>query len=301
MDQNDRYQLRQVLKKEELLTLATRIKDNFPNSLQMYNTLLLNARGLSDFLQYEFYVPKYYPESHIIIWRTLIDRQGMSLYCTEEEMPLLIKVLKGSQLSSMIKDTPVNIVFLLSYQVDPVLETLQGLLQKPLGTIRYFIYAYVTQQNHVLKCPAGMKVQRLGRAGVQKMLADNKYWKTLPLDLTCRLAENLPALGVYLDPDDADGKVVDPSDLTFAEPEATPIACVCTNPYGSVSMVMTDDKYKRRGLATLLVEILGRLHMVEGYFPHANVLSDNDASAGMFEGLTGWEKILLAHRLFSEQ
>ncbi|XP_064118079.1 uncharacterized protein LOC135223532 [Macrobrachium nipponense] len=301
MDQNDQYKLRQVEKKEELLTLAARIKDNFPYCIQMYNTLLLNSRELSDFLQYEFYVPKYYPDSHIIIWRTLIERQGMSIYCTEGEMPLLIKVLKMSQFPSMIKETPVNIVFLLSYQVDPVTETLQGLLPKPLVNKPNLVYAYVTPQNHLLRCPAGMKVQRLGKAGIQKMLADNPYWKTLPLDLTCRLAENLPALGVYLDPDDVAEKVINPSDLSFAEPEATPIACICTNPYGAVSMVMTDDQYRRRGLATLLVEILGRLHLVEGYFPHANVLPDNDASDRMFRKLTGWEKLLLINRLISEQ
>ncbi|XP_064082966.1 uncharacterized protein LOC135198977 [Macrobrachium nipponense] len=66
-------QLRQVLEKEELLSLAARIKDNYPYCIKMYNTLLLTARGLNGCFQNEIYVPRDYQDSHIVIWRSLIE------------------------------------------------------------------------------------------------------------------------------------------------------------------------------------------------------------------------------------
>ncbi|XP_066965834.1 uncharacterized protein [Macrobrachium rosenbergii] len=256
MDQRDRYQLRQVLMKEELFTLAARIKDNFPYCLQ---------------------------------------RQGMSIYCAEEEVALLGKVLKGSDFLSIVREAPVDIGFLADYQVGPVLDTLQRRLQMRLLDKPDNAYAYITQQTHLLRCPAGMKVQRLGRAGVQRMLQANDYWSSIPLDLACKLAENLPALGIYLDPEIVDETLIDTNDLSPAEPEATPIAWVCTNSYGSVSMLRTEDKYRRLGLASLLVQILGRLLLVEGYFPNAIVLERNDASAAVFNKLIGWKRTHCAH------
>ncbi|XP_064116388.1 uncharacterized protein LOC135222149 [Macrobrachium nipponense] len=180
-------QLRQVLEKEELLALAARIKDNYPYCTEMYNTLLLTARELNACFQYEIYVPRNYLESHIIISRSLIEWKNMSIYCREEEVALLIKVMKGSHFLDIVKELPVNIYFISNYQVDAVLGTIQEILERRLQKNQDSCYAYETRQESPLRCPAGMKVQRLGRAGVQKMLENNGYWKDAPLDLTCSL------------------------------------------------------------------------------------------------------------------
>ncbi|XP_066986915.1 uncharacterized protein [Macrobrachium rosenbergii] len=284
------FQLHQVLEKEELLALAARIKDNYPFCLQMYNTLLLTARGLNACLQYEIYVPRNDLDSHIIISRSLIEWELMSLYCREEEIPLLIKVMKGSHFLDIVKELPVNFLFISNYQVDAVLEAFQEIFERRLQIKQSSCYVYETRQESPLRCPAGMKLQRLGRAGVQKLLEFNEYWKDAPLDLTCRLAENLPMLGIYLDPDVVEEKVIDFSDISFAEEEATPIAQVGVSPYGTVGCLWVDVKYRRLGLGNLLVEVMGRLQMSEGYFPHGIVVYNNDASNKMFKTLPGWKK-----------
>ncbi|XP_064113647.1 uncharacterized protein LOC135220358 [Macrobrachium nipponense] len=107
-------QLRQVLEKEELLALAAGIKDNYPYCIEMYNTLLLTARGLNACFQYEIYIPRNYLESHIIISRSLIEKKNMSIYCREEDVPLLIRVMKGSRFLDIVKELPVNVFFISS-------------------------------------------------------------------------------------------------------------------------------------------------------------------------------------------
>ncbi|XP_066986922.1 uncharacterized protein [Macrobrachium rosenbergii] len=256
----------------------------------MYNTLLLTARGLNACLQYEIYVPRNDLDSHIIISRSLIEWELMSLYCREEEIPLLIKVMKGSHFLDIVKELPVNFLFISNYQVDAVLEAFQEIFERRLQIKQSSCYVYETRQESPLRCPAGMKLQRLGRAGVQKLLEFNEYWKDAPLDLTCRLAENLPMLGIYLDPDVVEEKVIDFSDISFAEEEATPIAQVGVSPYGTVGCLWVDVKYRRLGLGNLLVEVMGRLQMSEGYFPHGIVVYNNDASNKMFKTLPGWKK-----------
>ncbi|XP_064113428.1 uncharacterized protein LOC135220032 isoform X1 [Macrobrachium nipponense] len=144
-------QLRQVLKKEELLALAARIRDNYPYCLQMYNTLLLTARGLNACFQYEIYVPRNYQDSHIVIWRSLIELKNMSIYCREEEVPLLIKVMKGSNFLDIVKELPVNIFFISNYQVDAVLQTLQEILKRRLQKTQYSCHAYEFRKESLLR------------------------------------------------------------------------------------------------------------------------------------------------------
>ncbi|XP_064113642.1 uncharacterized protein LOC135220352 [Macrobrachium nipponense] len=295
------FQLRQVLEKEELLALAARIKDNYPYCIEMYNTLLLTARGLNACFQYKIYVPRNDHESHIIISRSLIEWKNMSIYCREEEVPLLIKVMKGSHFLDIVKELPVNIFFISNYQLDAVLETLHIILERHLQKNQESCYAYETRQESPLRCPAGMKAQRLGRAGVQKMLESNENWKVASLDLTCSLAENLPMLGIYLDPDVVEEKVIDLNDISFAEEEATPIAQVGSTPHGTVGLLWTEVKYRRRGLGSLLVEVMGQLQMSVGYFPHGVVVYNNDASAQMFEKLPGWRKTHCVNRIIPAQ
>ncbi|XP_064083113.1 uncharacterized protein LOC135199129 [Macrobrachium nipponense] len=294
-------QLRQVLDKEEMFALAAGIKDNYPYSIEMYNTLLLTARGLNTCSKYEIYVPRNYQDSHIIIWRSLIEWKNMSIYCREEEVPLLITVMKGSHFLDIVKELPVDIFFISSYQVDAVLETLQETIGIRPQKYQCLCYAYETRQENPLRCPAGMKVQKLGRAGIQRMLEVNKYWKNASLDLFCSLGENLPMVGIYLDPDVVEEKVIDLNDISSAEDEATPIAQVGTTPHGTVGLVWTDAKYRQCGLGRLLVEVMGRLQMSEGYFPHGLVIYYNDASAQMFKKLPGWRKTHCANMIVSAQ
>ncbi|XP_064083121.1 uncharacterized protein LOC135199149 isoform X2 [Macrobrachium nipponense] len=143
-------QPRQVLEKEELLALAARIKDDYPYCLQMYNTLLLTARGLNACFQYEIYVPRNHQDSHIVIWRSLIEWKNMSIYCREEEVPLLIKVMKGSHFLGIVEELPVNFFFILSYQLDAILETLQEVLGIRLQKYQGSCYAYETRQESPL-------------------------------------------------------------------------------------------------------------------------------------------------------
>ncbi|XP_064113304.1 uncharacterized protein LOC135219978 isoform X2 [Macrobrachium nipponense] len=266
----------------------------------MYNTLLLTARGLNSCFQYEIYVLKNYQNSHVIIWRSLIEWKNMSIYCREEEVPLLIKVMKSSHFLDIVKEVPV--LFLSKYQADRVYQRLQEISAKPLVRRPFFCYVYVTRQESPLRCPAGMKVQRLGRAGIQKLLENNQYWKTASGELVCRLSENLPALGIFLDPEVEDETVVDLNNLSFAEPEEVPIAQAFTSPYGSVASLCTDVQYRKRGLGSLLVSLIGRLLMAKGWcIPHSVVYCKNEASNGLYEKLPGWKKTHCANRIFPAQ
>ncbi|XP_064088207.1 uncharacterized protein LOC135202643 [Macrobrachium nipponense] len=267
----------------------------------MYNTLLLTARGLNASFQYEIYVPRNHQDSHIVIWRSLVEWKNMSIYCREEEVPLLIKVMKGRHFLDIVKELPVNMFFISNYQVDVVLDTLQEILERRLQKTQDSCYAYETRQESPLRCPAGMKVQRLGRAGIQKMLESNEYWKNASLDLFCSLAENLPMLGIYLDPDVVEEKVIDLNDISFAVDEATPFGQVGCSPDGAVGLLWIDVNYRKRGLGSLLTELMGRLQMSEGFFPHSIVVYYNDASARMFEKLPGWRKTHCANWIFPAQ
>ncbi|XP_064111577.1 uncharacterized protein LOC135219077 [Macrobrachium nipponense] len=144
-------QLRQVLEKEELLALAAGIKDNYPYCIEMYNTLLLTARGLNACFQYEIYVPRNDLVSHIIISRSLIEWKNMSIYCREEEVPLLIKVMKGSHFLDIVKELPVNVFFISNYQLDAVLENLQIIFERHLQKNQESCYAYETRQESPLR------------------------------------------------------------------------------------------------------------------------------------------------------
>ncbi|XP_066987013.1 uncharacterized protein [Macrobrachium rosenbergii] len=294
------FQLRQVLEKEELLALADRIKDNYPYCLQTYNTLLLTAKGLNACFQYEIYVLENYQDSHVIIWRSLTEWKNMSIYCREEDVPLLIKVMNSSHFLNIVEEVPV--LFLAKYQEDPVFHRLQEIFEKPLVKMSFFCYAYATRQESPLRCPAGMRVQRLGRAGIQKLLESNQYWKKTSGDLVHSLAENLPALGIFLDPEVEDELVIDFNAISFAEPEEVPIAHAFTSPYGYVGSLHTDVQYRKRGLGSLLVSLIGRLLMAKGWcIPYSIVYERNEDSNRMFEKLPGWKKTHCVIRILPGQ
>ncbi|XP_066968286.1 uncharacterized protein [Macrobrachium rosenbergii] len=225
----------------------------------------------------------------------------MGIYCREEEIPLLIKVMKGSHFMDIVEELPFNILFTSNYQADAVLETIQEILERRLQKNQGSCYAYETRQESPLRCPGGMKVQRLGRAGVQKMLESVECLKDASLVLTCNFAENLPILGIYLDPDVVEEKVIDLNDISSAEEEAKPIAQVASTPFGTVGWLWVDVKYRRHGLGSLLVEMMGRLQMSEGYFPHGVVYDFNDTSTRMSKKLPGWKKTHRVNWIFPAQ
>ncbi|XP_066965838.1 uncharacterized protein [Macrobrachium rosenbergii] len=288
--QSECYELRQVLRKEELATLAAKIKANVPYCASMHNNLLIASRGYSEGFRFEFYVPKMYPESNIVIWsRTTDVSRSLGMHCAEEEVPLLLCFVKAASFSSLVKEKPLYLFHLSSYLVDPVAEAFQEIFQRPFGKYPHPTFTYLRQQTYPLRCPAGMKVQRLGKAGVRHLLEKSKFSKAESVDLYYALTLNAPALGVFLDPSVKEDEVIHPEGIDFADESAIPISWVSTYAYGAIGMLMTDPGYQRRGLAILLTELLGRLLLADGYIPHANVEPHNETSLRMFEKLEGWE------------
>ncbi|XP_064119094.1 uncharacterized protein LOC135224134 [Macrobrachium nipponense] len=284
------YELRQVLQQEELATLAVKIKTDLPYSAFMHNNLLIASRGHNEGFQFEFYVPNTYPDSHIVIWsRTTDVSWSLSMHCSEGEVPLLLRLVKATGFASLVKEKPLCLCHLSSYLVDPVTGALQQILRRPFGKYPNPTFTYLRQQTYPLRCPAGMKVQRLGRAGVRHLLEQSKFKKKEPVDLFYALTRNAPALGVFLDPSVKEDQVILPEGIDFADERAMPIAWVGTYEYGTIGMLMTDAGYRRRGLGRLLTELLGRLLLADGYIPHANVEPHNEISLRMFEKLEGWE------------
>ncbi|XP_068247546.1 uncharacterized protein [Palaemon carinicauda] len=289
--QNERYELRQVLKKEDFSYLAEKIKTDFPYCISMYNNLLLASRDHNAGFQYEFYVPKMYPDSRIVIWIRVDDEaMGLSLHCTEEELPLLLRLVGSTSFLSLTKGRSLMLYHLSSYVVDPLREKLQKVFNKPSVVYPHPTFTLMQRQDCPLRCPAGVRVQRLGRAGVRHMLEKSKFSKKDSVDLTCHLTRNIPALGLFLDPSAKEEMDVDLKGIDFADEDAVPICWVGTYHYGAVGMLETDEGYRRRGFGRLLMELVGRLLLADGYIPHANVEPDNDASLRMFGKLEGWKE-----------
>lgn len=138
------------------------------------------------------------------------------------------------------------------------------------------------------RCRAGLRVFRLGRAGVRRMLDRSKFDKHRPLDATVRLAQSVASAGVYECPDAQSDEVIDPENLPVGGEEDTPLAWIGTIFYGGLAMLMTEEEHRGRGLGSLVTQVAAQMQDAQGYVPHVYVEIENAVSLGMFSKLSGW-------------
>nr|XP_053651158.1 uncharacterized protein LOC128701490 isoform X1 [Cherax quadricarinatus] len=143
---------------------------------------------------------------------------------------------------------------------------------------------------HHHKCGSGFRVCRLGKAGLQHMLLKNTYLKNIPEELMWRLTENVPAVGVYLDPSVTKEVFLDIQNLPYAGDNEIPVSWISPTVCGTLGMLGTEKGFRRLGHATLVTRIAARLLASKGCIPNCDVDITNTASKEMFNKMTGWEQ-----------
>ena len=83
-------------------------------------------------------------------------------------------------------------------------------------------------------------------------LFENAEYSEVPLELMYRMAERLPYIGVYQDSTSTQETTIDPEKLPVAGDEEIPVAWICSTPLGESGKMMTDERFRRHGFATLL-------------------------------------------------
>ncbi|KAK7083212.1 hypothetical protein SK128_011728 [Halocaridina rubra] len=277
---------RKVVNSKELFTLAERIRNDLPYSATMYNALLMKARNVNPF-QYDFYAVKNCPESHIIIWIT--EDINIGIHCREEETPVLLNAIKQGSLLTYGKKVA-RIFHLPDYLIFPLYDIVRAKCSGRILRGRHDTFIYQDDGYSQLRCPPGMQIRRLGAAGVRHLIQNSTYNKSDNVELMQSFTSKVPAVGVYLDPSIPEETTVDISNIQFAQLYEIPIAWITTYHYGSLGMLMTDEKYRRLGLATLVSEAAAKLQIADGYVPHVHVDFDNPTSAALFEKQPGWKK-----------
>ncbi|KAK7083210.1 hypothetical protein SK128_011726 [Halocaridina rubra] len=271
---------RHIVNTKDLFALAERIRDDLPYSATMYNSLLIKAKDHTPF-PFDFYTVKSCPESHI--------RTNFGIHCREEEVPVLLKAIQDEQLLPFHLKI-LRVFHLPEFLLTPLYDIIHPNSPGCIIRVRHDTVIYQGHQNSSLRCPPGMQVLRLGAAGVKHSIQISAYNKSDNVELMQSFTSKVPAVGVYLDPSIPEETTVDISNIQFAQPHEIPIAWITTHHYGSLGMLMTDEKYRRLGLASLVTETAARLHVADGYVPHVHVHFDNPTSAEFFEKLPGWKK-----------
>lgn len=107
-------------------------------------------------------------------------------------------------------------------------------------------------------------------------LFENAEYSEVPLELMYRMAERLPYIGVYQDSTSTQETTIDPENLPVAGDEEIPVAWVCLTPLGESGKMMTDERFRRHGFASLLYTTFARLQTaLLGFIPYAFVEKDN--------------------------
>ena len=117
-------------------------------------------------------------------------------------------------------------------------------------------------------------------------LFENAEYSEVPLELMYRMAERLPYIGVYQDSTSTQETTIDPEKLPVAGDEEIPVAWVCLTPLGESGKMMTDERFRRHGFATLLHTTFARLQTaLLGFIPHGFVETDNYAPQAVLNKL----------------
>ncbi|CAL4167478.1 unnamed protein product [Meganyctiphanes norvegica] len=280
MDEEDVFQ-----RETNLLQLADKIGKDIPKPCSIYNQLILNARGLCTYMN--FYVLSKSPESHIVISINKDNEEDIEMHCLKEEVNTLVEALGCTHLINWKKD----ITFYHIYDhfipgIKKLIETKSGTKLEP---NLCYIYIYKDNTNLSLSCPQGFDVKLLGKRAIREMFDTWDYSHLSNFDGINRLASAGLACGVYLCPT-SESKTLNLNDVTTGSDEEVPIAWMTTCSYGGLGILKTVEKYRKRGLGTLIAQSCAKVVKNKGYIPHSFVQYDNSVSKSFFDKMH-WEQL----------
>ncbi|XP_063587637.1 uncharacterized protein LOC134764891 [Penaeus indicus] len=272
---------------ENLLLLAEKIKEDFPYSASVYNSLLLHARDHAH--TFKFFTLRGRPESHAVMWINEAKTE-IGVHAKPDEIPLLKEALTKTKLLAWQLDRIFCFYNVQDYLTEAVQDVATCKLGKPL--LLGSVYTFVREVDHFppLWCGAGLRVSKLGRAGVAHMLATSKHHKHRDVDEILQLAEGASSAGVYEDEGASQDTLVDAGAMPSGPQDRKPLAWVTCLQYGALAALMTEPEHRRRGLAQLVMEAAGRGMAGQGFVPHAYVEKDNGPSFRMFSRMDGWRR-----------
>lgn len=274
-----------VTNKEQLLALANVLAGDFPHSVTIYNCLMFHVQDWLSCMN--FFILDDPSRSHIVMMQMTNLPSPVFFHCRESEVNNLIQAIKKINQYKKQED--------LIYTVPQYLEEpLQMLAQETKTHIRIDRFHSFIYQPHLdtdpLRCGSGFRVCRLGKAGLQHMLLKNTYLKNIPEELMWRLTENVPAVGVYLDPSVTKEVFLDIQNLPYAGDNEIPVSWISPTVCGYLGMLGTEKGFRRLGHATLVTRVAARLLASKGCIPNCDVDITNTASKEMFNKMTGLEQ-----------
>lgn len=264
---------------EGMVDLARRIKGNSPFAYSVHNSLLLHGRGHAR--ECTFYTLRDHPDSHVVMWRYLQPSNTLlAVHCREEEVPLLKESLMQSQLIDW--KGRLCVFHVPEYLVDTVKDVVEDKGGQELTINKCCTYtgdnigdphAYLAE--NPIRCPAGFRVARLGRAGVSLMRNTAEYDICRTLDDMVHITKHAPSVGLYQDPSVEEETCVDIENVPFAGDEEEPVAWVTTSFYGAMGTMMTLEGYRSRGYGELVTRVIALMFAAQGYVPVGHIDVDN--------------------------
>ncbi|XP_037801227.1 uncharacterized protein LOC119596141 isoform X2 [Penaeus monodon] len=264
---------------EGMVDLAHRIKGNSPFANSVHNSLLLHGRGHAR--ECTFYTLRDHPDCHVVMWRYLQPSNTLlAVHCREEEVPLLRESLMQSHLIDW--QGRLCVFHVPEYLVDTVKDVVKDKGGQKLTINKCYTYTgdnigdpYAYLAENPIRCPAGFRVARLGRAGVSIMRNTAEYDICRTLDDMVHITKYAPSLGLYEDPSVEKETAVDIKNLPFARDEEVPVAWVTTSFYGAMGTLMTLEGYRGHGYGELVTRVLTLMEAAEGYVPVGHLDIDN--------------------------
>ncbi|XP_042881076.1 uncharacterized protein LOC122258872 [Penaeus japonicus] len=282
-----------------MVDLAHKIKGNSPISDSMFNSLLLHGRGHAR--ECTFYTLRDRPESHAVMWRYLQPSNTLlALHCREEEVQLLKESLMQSDLIDW--QGRLCVFHVPEYLVDTVRDVVREKGGQELTSNKVYTFSghyvgnpFTYLADNSIRCPAGYRVARLGRAGVRIMRNTTEHDICRTLDDMVHITKHAPSVGLYEDPSVEKETDIDIKKLPFAGDEEVPIAWVTTSFYGAMGTYMTQQRNRNRGLGDLLCRVIGVMQIAQGYLPHGHVDLDNLPSISSVKAIN---QVRMSHSVY---
>ncbi|XP_069957874.1 uncharacterized protein [Cherax quadricarinatus] len=279
--------LTRVTTKEQLLALANVLAGDFPLSVTIYNCLIFHVQDWLSCMN--FFTLDDPSHSHAVIMQMINLPSFVFVYCRESEVNSLIQAIKKT--NQLMKQE--DLIYTVPHYLEEPLQMLAQEMEICVNTniVHRFIY-----QPHLdtdpLRCGPGFRVCRLGKAGLQQLLLKSTFLNNkIPEESMLRLTENVPAVGVYLDPSVTKEVFLDIQNLPYAGDNEIPVSWISPTVYGTLGMLGTEKDFRRLGHATLVTRVAARLFANKGCIPLCHIVKNNTASKEMFKKMTEWQLI----------